>query len=102
MPFGSLTTLFAHATAWVMSSVSKAEKEVVRNENDFHRNFMLSLGLVSFILLGGWQNIKIIFQESIYLCMLGGEFFFIPSDLAWNKTFCFSFTKVMGNSGIVN
>ena len=43
-PYGSLTSLFALATAWAMSSFSKAEKEVVRSENNLHGNFILSLG----------------------------------------------------------
>ena len=48
----SLTICFAHATAFAMSFSINSEKEMMKNENNIHRNFFLSLGLASFILLG--------------------------------------------------
>ena len=41
----SLTICFAHATAFAMSFSINSEKEMVKNENNSHRNFFLSLGL---------------------------------------------------------
>ena len=48
----SLTICLAHATAFAMSFSINSEKEMVENENNIHRNFFLSLGSASFILLG--------------------------------------------------
>ena len=39
-----------------MSFSINSEKEMMKNENNIHRNFFLSLGLASFILLGWGKN----------------------------------------------
>ena len=98
----SLTIRFAHATALAMSFSINSEKEMVRNEDNIHRNFIISWSLISFLFLGwGKNNQNFVFCESMYLWMLGENFLF-PCYLAWNKAFCFSFTKVIGSSGTIN
>ena len=47
----SLTICFAHATALAMSFSINSEKQMVRNENNIPRDFILSLGSAGFIFL---------------------------------------------------
>ena len=76
----SLTICFAHATALAMSFSINSEKEMVRNEDNIHRNFIISLSSISFVFLG-WakNNQNFVFYESMYLWMLReNSFFFHP------------------------
>lgn len=87
MPCGSLTTLFAHSISWLRSSSSKTEKEVVRNENNIHRDFTLSLGSANLLLA----------EEKSYNCFLrvhvsltvGRKNFYYSIPLASNKSVLF-------------
>ena len=76
----SLTICFAHATALAMSFSINSEKEMVRNEDNIHRLFIISLSSISFVFLG-WakNNQNFVFYESMYLWMLReNSFFFHP------------------------